>query len=400
MAASLAPNNARRPRKRKADEAQIDPHTESQDLKRLKIVTPVKSPRPKSIIPNENTDAPTEAAVADASEFEALLNASDSDVPETTPADNKMLDQIPDTIPEETSNASNALNASNGSNAQSDKSDPSGPSKQTEQTEQSKNPEIAKKEEANDGFQWGGDSNANTGFGTFDSSNGGGFGSGFGAASETGFGSFANSNSNGTESNGFSGARPGGWGTPREFVFGADSSNFSFAELDKNEKQKNKAQDDEDKKEEFGFPDHFGEDPVAKLAGKEVDAGDAADKTVYEIKGRIYELDAEKNCYKERGIGEVKLNTYSAGEDGKVKARLLCRREITLKTIMNAIITKETQFDKATAKTVRFTVFEQQLKGQEDAEIVPKSYLLKLQDPDNSKMDKLIAEIEKIQEQM
>jgi len=139
---------------------------------------------------------------------------------------------------------------------------------------------------------------------------------------------------------------------------------------------------------------------VAKLAGKEVDAGDAEDSTVYELKGRVRELVDMK--WVERGTGEVKLNTYCAGKGGKVKARLLCRRALTLKTILNAVIGKETSFVKRTEKAVQFTTFEQQPKEKEeedvDLEIVPKTYMLtpaKGEGP--AKIDRLLQEIKKVQ---
>jgi len=349
MADVFAKPKPRNNRKRNADEAKIG--AEAQDMKRLKIVSPCTKARPQSIIPNENANAVDE--LADADDFEKLINASDSDVPEATP-DDKKADDIPETIPEETSNA---------------QSDPS---------KQSKNPEIAQTEHSSAASPWGAAANdsGSTGFGSF-SSEAIGFGSFGGADTKTKVG--------------------GGWATPREFKFDDNNSQFSFAEISQNG-IKDKDKEDGENKEEFGFPSNFGQDPVAKLAGKEVDTGDAEDSTVYELKGRVRELVEMK--WVERGTGEVKLNTYCAGKDGKVKARLLCRRELTLKTILNAVIQKETKFIKRTEKAVQFTTFEQQSKEEEDVdlEIVPKTYMLTpAKGEKTAKVDKLLEKIKEIQ---
>jgi len=378
MADSVSGTNSRRNRKRKADEAEIA--TDPQDaVKRLKIVSSGKSAKPHSIIPNENTDA-SNGSAGGPSAFQKLLDASDTDIEEVTPSDDKMLDKQPECTPDETPNV--RLVDSERSPLQ-----------------KSEIPEIAKTVETSPttetaensvGFQWGDDSNANTGFGSF-ASDGVGFGS-FGSVDAADEGSAEN-------------GRPGGWGTPREFVFGADSSNFSFAELDQKSGSAKKKKQKNGKKEAFGFPTATdGDKPVAELKG-EVDRGDRGDKTILALNGQVYSLDTAQNQYKERGVGEVKLNTYSAGKGGEVKARLLCRRSVTLKTIMNAIITKETKFAKATAKSVRFTAFEQRAvdgandEGK-DLELVPKSYLLVLKEADHSKLDTLIEEVERIQKKM
>lgn len=370
MADLIAKAKPRNNRKRKADEAKIG--AESQDMKRLKIVSPGKGSQPQSIIPKANTEAAKAVADAESLEFEKLINASDSDVPEATP-DDKTADQIPKTIPEGTCNA------------HSEQSDPSGSSltnkKDGDTSNQSKNPEIAKAGGSSSAFQWGSSDAANTGFGSFESK-------------DIGFGSFGAATGFDTKSK-----VEGGWATPREFKFDADNSQFSFAEITRDGVDK----EDGERKEEFGFPSHFGQDPVAKLAGKEADTGDAEDSTVYELKGRVRELVEMK--WIERGTGEVKLNTYSAGKDGKIKARLLCRRELTLKTILNAVITKDTEFIKRTAKALQFTTFEQQQADEKeedvDLKIVPKTYMLTPpKGQGHEKVDKLLEEIKKVQDQM
>ena len=83
-----------------------------------------------------------------------------------------------------------------------------------------------------------------------------------------------------------SAARPGGWDTPREFAFGANSSNFSFADLDKNEKQKDKEKDGEDKKEEFGFPDAF--DTVSLLGDSRNNGPSSVSLGIPEINGQSH----------------------------------------------------------------------------------------------------------------
>jgi len=215
MAGVFAKPKPRNSRKRKADEAKIG--AEAQDMKRLKIVSPSKA-RPQSIIPNENVNAVNEVADAESLEFEKLINASDSDVPESSP-DDKKTDQIPETIPEETSHARSAESDLSGSSPSS--------KKENDTSNQSKNPEIAQTEDSAAASPWGATGNS-TGFGSF-KSEGIGFGSFGGADTKTKVG--------------------GGWATPREFKFDADNSQFSFAEISQNGTDK----EDGEKKEDFGF---------------------------------------------------------------------------------------------------------------------------------------------------
>eukprot|EP00483_Globobulimina_turgida_P012818 UN12842 len=157
------------------------------------------------------------------------------------------------------------------------------------------------------------------------------------------------------------------------------------------------------------------EKPVLRVSlGGEVDSGDGDDKTVFIIKCIVYELDVEHNLYKEKGIGDVKLNTYSlnnknGNETERVHARLLCRKDVTFKTLMNAVLMKETKFDKTNEKSIRFTVFEQQPQQQiasktkgKDGIVgiinVPKSYLLKSKESDKLKIDAFLTKIKEIQQ--
>eukprot|EP00483_Globobulimina_turgida_P000395 UN00395 len=77
--------------------------------------------------------------------------------------------------------------------------------------------------------------------------------------------------------------------------------------------------------------------------GGEQDSGDADDDTKHCVDCVVYNLESGK--YVERGKGLVKLNTYKM--DGELKARILCRRDQILTTIINAPILKDMKFEKS-----------------------------------------------------
>merc|ERR1712154_327405 len=117
-------------------------------------------------------------------------------------------------------------------------------------------------------------------------------------------------------------------------------------------------------------------------------------ETIYKLKCKIYALDEKQ--WKLRGIGDVKLNTFSIKEkteksDKKIRARILCRDHSTLKTVINAMIRENTKFVKQNEKNVIFTV--------NDCET--KSFLLRLDKEENdAKIDTFFEKINQIKDEM
>lgn len=221
-------------------------------------------------------------------------------------------------------------------------------------------------------------------------SNGGGFGS-FGSAAVT------------DASNG------GGWGQATEFKFGADDADFDLNKIVASPPKKTEASKSADVAS--GEADEADE-AIAQLTGA-VDSGDGNDRTVHSVLCTVYELDAEVNRYKEKGVGEVRLNTYNnngsdSGEEGKLSARLLCRQLLTFKTLINCALQSDTHFVKVNERNVRFTVFEQVHRDVDNEETeteavavaVTKTYLLKLKEPGKGKIDEFTERIKEIQTKM
>ena len=186
------------------------------------------------------------------------------------------------------------------------------------------------------------------------------------------------------------------WGSAsndNDFKFDNSASNFSWKDVASNSNSNQDANNNNNEDE-----------PIACLTGL-VDAGDNDDVTIYEIKCKVWEFNKSDNKWHEKGIGMVKLNTYSSGET--TKARLLCRKEVTFKTLINAMIQKDTKFSKENIDNIKFTTFEQQKNerkegkdSDDDLTIVAKTYLMRLKESDKTKIDTFLSKIQEIQEKM
>jgi len=210
------------------------------------------------------------------------------------------------------------------------------------------------------------------------------------------------------------------WGNQQgnEFKFDSKASEFSFSELATNtspHKIASAATDD-------------AAAPVANLHGM-VDAGDQHDVTLFEIRCKIWQFSASDTQWHEKGIGVVKVNSYSTTQ-AKKGARLLCRTDVTFKTLINAVIKHDTTFSKLNDDRVKFTVLEQaqeqppqqalrspkSAKGEADADeddeeeedddvdaqvvVVTKTYLLRSKEADKTKIDAFLAKLKQIQNEM
>jgi len=118
---------------------------------------------------------------------------------------------------------------------------------------------------------------------------------------------------------------------------------------------------------------------VEQMAGEQ-DAGDTTDEVQVSLHCKVFNL--VDGAYVERGKGDVKVNTYSleatanTKEEEKskatgIRARILCRRDTVLTTIINAPILKNTLFEKV-GNFIRFGVLEvldnSSVKQQDDAD--------------------------------
>jgi len=226
------------------------------------------------------------------------------------------------------------------------------------------------------------------------------------------------------------------WGSnsnDNDFQFDSNTSQFSLSEFTSASKQTSHAQNDEEQTDLNGNHNDgaFGdeqkqkaqdqaaavaavqeEEPVALLTGM-VDAGDKEDTTVYEMKCKVWQFEVNDGGWHEKGVGNVKINTYYSndGEAEKLNARILCRKDVTLKTLINGVFSKDTPFTKQNAHNIKCSVLEQERNeaDQEDDDVeeqeeefvvVPKTYCLRIKETDKSKIDTFLEKIKQIQAMM
>eukprot|EP01084_Bolivina_argentea_P090084 162379_1 len=198
------------------------------------------------------------------------------------------------------------------------------------------------------------------------------------------FGSFKESNHNGSsfkESN------------TNEFSFQfASSSEFTFESI--TAANTNKSKKKEQKEKDLDDAQTM-DKPVAELKGK-IDSGDGVDKVIFSLKTQVYELVSTK--YQEKGFGTLEIRQTTS--DDIIKSRMLCRTDVTFKNLINAMIYKDTKFEKLPPTTVRCTVFEQVVNDDAKDEDhttmnVAKTYLLR-----SKSIDTFLAKIEEIQGKM
>mmetsp|Transcript_20965 Transcript_20965/g.85465 ORF Transcript_20965/g.85465 Transcript_20965/m.85465 type:complete len:113 (-) Transcript_20965:1777-2115(-) len=101
----------------------------------------------------------------------------------------------------------------------------------------------------------------------------------------------------------------------------------------------------------------------------------------FRSKAKLYELEgSEKVQWKERGVGQLKLNI---GKDSK-SARLIMRSEGSLRLILNANLYEEIRLEKANERSVRFSAFDEDMK--------PTNYLIRL--PLKEDLSRLLAAVD------
>lgn len=85
--------------------------------------------------------------------------------------------------------------------------------------------------------------------------------------------------------------------------------------------------------------------------------GEEDEYTQYQIpRAKLFIL--EGNDWKERGVGQLRLNTRSTGSDDKISARLLMRSEAVHRLILNISLFPEMNVTLAQDKFLRFSAFE------------------------------------------
>eukprot|EP01084_Bolivina_argentea_P181521 313494_1 len=179
----------------------------------------------------------------------------------------------------------------------------------------------------------------------------------------------------------------------------------SKMELENSNKNENKDTNDQwadlwSKGATFKWTKHDGieDDPtkqVVEQMGGAQDTGDADDNVQYSTHCKVYTL--EEGEYVERGKGMFKLNTYAVDdkeEQGKkIGGRILCRRDQTLTTLINAPVLKKMQFVKID-NYIQFGVVNENKLQRNDFRI----YLVR--PLDNSQLNVLLNKIKGIQKQI
>jgi len=145
--------------------------------------------------------------------------------------------------------------------------------------------------------------------------------------------------------------------TPSSFTFGTDFKFPSFTSLasfnsDADKTRAATANAAPTWSTEFNVKSESGESstphsPSVKLSKIEnPSTGEEGETTLAEARVRLYEF--EKSNWKERGVGNMKINT------DKTKYRLLMRTDTTLKVILNAAIYNEMMAEEQSDKQLRF----------------------------------------------
>merc|ERR1711874_619679 len=99
---------------------------------------------------------------------------------------------------------------------------------------------------------------------------------------------------------------------------------------------------------------------IPKETEKEINFGDDSDETIFSMRCKVFELSKDRKNWTEKGVGNVKLNTFMVedkeSETQKEKLRILCRREIVENTIINGMVHKTTKFIKRNENSVQFVL--------------------------------------------
>eukprot|EP00240_Pyramimonas_obovata_P016181 CAMPEP_0118921134 /NCGR_PEP_ID=MMETSP1169-20130426/509_1 /TAXON_ID=36882 /ORGANISM="Pyramimonas obovata, Strain CCMP722" /LENGTH=271 /DNA_ID=CAMNT_0006861803 /DNA_START=186 /DNA_END=1001 /DNA_ORIENTATION=- len=81
--------------------------------------------------------------------------------------------------------------------------------------------------------------------------------------------------------------------------------------------------------------------PIVQLDVVDVVTGEESEDVLHEVKAKLYRFDSEKSEWKERGLGIIKLLEHKETK----KARLLMRREKTLKICCNQYVARSVKMD-------------------------------------------------------
>lgn len=81
--------------------------------------------------------------------------------------------------------------------------------------------------------------------------------------------------------------------------------------------------------------------PIVQLNEVEVVTGEESENVLFEVKAKLYRFDTEKSEWKERGLGVMKILEHKESK----KARLLMRREKTLKICCNQYVSRTVSMD-------------------------------------------------------
>jgi len=81
--------------------------------------------------------------------------------------------------------------------------------------------------------------------------------------------------------------------------------------------------------------------PIVQLSEVEVVTGEESETVLFEVKAKLYRFDPVKKEWKERGLGIMKLLEHKESK----KARLLMRREKTLKICCNQYVARSVNMD-------------------------------------------------------
>eukprot|EP00033_Pygsuia_biforma_P004042 GCRY01004428.1.p1 GENE.GCRY01004428.1~~GCRY01004428.1.p1 ORF type:complete len:318 (-),score=45.36 GCRY01004428.1:9-878(-) len=89
----------------------------------------------------------------------------------------------------------------------------------------------------------------------------------------------------------------------------------------------------------------------------ETKTGEEDEELLFVSKAKLFTLDKESRSWKECGVGKIKLNCSKLNQ----KARLIMRTEETLRLILNTPLFQEFSLQKADAKGLQFTAYEDKL---------------------------------------
>mmetsp|Transcript_10548 Transcript_10548/g.32270 ORF Transcript_10548/g.32270 Transcript_10548/m.32270 type:complete len:443 (-) Transcript_10548:378-1706(-) len=137
----------------------------------------------------------------------------------------------------------------------------------------------------------------------------------------------------------------------------------------------------------FGNKSSEGDDTKATAAvptqDQNISNGEEEEREEFRVRAKLYELESSPNKtqWKERGVGNLKLNVHKETKN----ARLIMRSEGSLRLVLNASLWKDFKLNRANEKSARFCCV------GEDSQLT--NYLVKF--PLKEDLDKLVLAIDK-----